>query len=214
MRQIIEAIDRAVNPRLAAGYTVKPKVTAEWEKLLETTPIPSHVQIKAVGHECGFDVPDEVRAQLDALQATWDRDMALMLEFTPRKAREAYRAHGKALADKITAGADAHEHEGWTLEDFFEDYRGKVSAYKEAVKAHGKAAHDLIQPHLGKFIQYATEYVEQREENEQSLCEVFHLPYVPSRVQLLVRKTIQVVQARTKFENLGNSPRSIADVIM
>ena len=58
-------------------------------------------------------------------------------------------------------------HEGWTQEDWAEDYAQKVRAYKQALKRHSQAAFDLIQPHLETFCEYATGYADQREENER-----------------------------------------------
>jgi len=111
------------------------------------------------------------------------------------------------------AGADTSGHEGWTLLDYEEDYRGKVSAYKSALKRHSQSAFDLVLPYFQEFCDCAGELADQMETNEKSLCSVFRLPYRPSGVQLLVRKCMQVVSERTHFKNTGNPPRRIADII-
>lgn len=184
--------------------------------LLRGVPLPTAKQIRAVAKECFFEVPDEIKQEITKLQEAWLAEMKGMEPFFPHLASRAYREHQSKIQEGIIAQGDANLYEGWSFEDWEEDFSAKLSAYKAALKRHSVAAYDLVYPQLEHFCALVKEYADTKEANQRSLCETYELAYEPTRIILLLLKTRQVVrqQIESYVRSSGQSPSSVANFIL
>lgn len=186
-----------------------------WENATASFQIPTNNQVRAVVCEACFVAPKAIAEKITDLQRAFELDMAGVAAHIPSKAREAFAEHGEKLNALILAGESVVGHEGWTLEDYEEEFRQKSGAYKEAAKRHSVEAFAVIEPILGDVDEAIEEYALQKEMNERSLAEVFMLEFKPSQVLLLVRKAQCVIRNyQTTFSpHSGIAPRDIAPFI-
>jgi len=186
-----------------------------WQKRVERFPLPTAEQTAAAADECSFLPPDSVKEQVRLLEDQFQRELAAMMEFVPRKAVEAHQRHLAAIQSDIEAGGSADAREGWSQADWEDDYRAKLSAHKNAMKRLGVEAHALVAPYLEQFDEAICTYCDQREESERAMCERFGLKWEPSPVLLLLHKIR--ISVRATFESFhpgsGLSPRSVASFI-
>jgi hypothetical protein len=219
MNAILKAIDAVVNPKPQKAPP-PPRLKPElWQQMLDGAPMPTSQQIKAIAHMVYFGAPEPAITRLKELQVAHEADVAAMLEFTPRKAREAFQAHTMKLADSIVASRsdEVSAHDAWSLEDWESDFYEKVKGYKIALKRHSAEAMSLAAPHYEEFAQSVAEHAETVHTNEQNRYADLFLDYKPSPYVMLLRKTEACIRERIKTvngTNMGNPPRLIADFLI
>jgi len=142
-------------------------------------------------------------------QTAYDNCISAINAHTSIEAKKAWLENSKALASAISAGTLA-QHDGWTLEDWEQDYDSKVRAAHGEMQRIYSEALPACQEICSRFVAVANRKAEYLETNERERHENFGVPYAPSNLILAFRKAIKVAESRTVERPGGNtSPRSM-----
>jgi hypothetical protein len=106
-----------------------------------------------------------------------------------RSASRAWQEHVASIARRTAEGdATADDEQGWTREDFEEDFRTRLSAYKGELKTIADRAWQVAGPVLLEKAEFARTRAAELEEVAKLPFARFHAPYTPpSYVLLLLR---------------------------
>jgi hypothetical protein len=184
-----------------------------WRNQLSGIPFPTPEQIKTIAVEmCFIDIPEAVRVRLAELVAAWKRDGEHILKFCPAQATKDWQAHQNNLAELAASGGDVAGHEHKTLDAHHESYRSKLNVLRSAQMRHTTEARELAAPFIEQFQSEVAEVAAIRETNERDNAEKFKIPFEPSAVLRLLKRT-QLALQDGEIPN-GSSPDEIAAFII
>jgi hypothetical protein len=177
------------------------KVLPRHVDLLANVPFPSPASIRAVADEIMFLcygelVSEDERAQLVALDKSWMRLSDLTVENSNQGYRSKFYAHQQDLMERLSAGDDSFNRlDAWSENDFMEEADERKKLLRVKMKEIEAQAKVVAAPVFLKFAGWATEIADNMAEKEESRSTRYAVPYVPSAIQLLVRKAAAMAES-------------------
>jgi hypothetical protein len=197
---ILTRIARAIDRALAS----EPKRTG-WE-------LTAFMILDACGGQGLITSPSGLE-KLRAWQQQHDRATSILNSHTHEAAYEAWQKHSATLGPAIQSET-LHEQDGWSREDWEQDYQQKINAASADLQRICKESVTRCQAISERFVAAATRFTDRRQDSERNSHDHFGIPYTPSAIVLSFRKAIQVAEKRTEYSPYGNwSPRQMLPYI-
>lgn len=168
--------------------------------------------IVTIAKQRGVEIltPDE-RKTIEALLPRWKNCHNTVNAHTVYAAKDAWLAHQQRMADRIAAGASVTDKEdGWSRQDWEEDYRSKMQAAKlGGAKIVGEAIATAA-PAFDRFSKFCEDFAIEQEAGEISVCENLKIPYSPSLIIRTIRSAPAAAKHRLPTAAMwGHNPENI-----
>jgi hypothetical protein len=139
-------------------------------------------------------LPDERSAYEKALPR-WKNSFDAVNRHTYIEAKAAWLSHQQKMADRIAAGHPVTDKEdGWTRDDWNEDYRSKMSAAKMAGTQVVGEIVQIVKPAFDRFEKFCEDFAIEQEVGEMSVSESLCIPYSPSMIVRTIRSAPAAVK--------------------
>ena len=145
-------------------------------------------------------------ADLARLQKEHETASAASLKYVPINAKQAWLDHEKTLVQSIRTGTtDAHD--GWSRQDWEDDFRRKQIAAKQAACDVAAEAAPVARAIAAKFSTLANNFADEIEVREKADGAKFGLPFSPSATVQALRNCGATAMQRCGGGN--SSPRAM-----